>query len=229
MYWIIFQIGCHQTLEKSLSVLSTVFYPQLIRRTTWWAATGRVMLNTTSWPLWKKLPQDWWHAANIASNLSSLTTTSTICCPGNGSSTSKKTGQTKNRPLCLGPRGSKIPQPPPTPNHHHHHSVSAISAFIVFTFHALLPVLRLYPSSLTAAVASAVVADLPSPTPCLSALGVFTLPLGACERAALPPRAARGHLPPQTQSWMCQIFCCLKRLTPPSNNPDGVFLSLKYM
>lgn len=130
----------HQTLEKSLSVLSTVFCPQLIKRTTWWEATGRVMLNTTSWPRWKKLPQDWWLAASITSNLSSLTTTSTICCPGNGTSTSKKTGQTKNRPLCLGPRGLKSPAPstPPSPPLCVHH-------FCLHSFYISCPPTHLAP------------------------------------------------------------------------------------
>lgn len=152
-------------LYKYLSVLSTVFCPQSIRRTTWWAATGRVMLNTTSWPLWKKLPQDWWRAASITSNPNSPTTTSTTCCPGNGTSTSKKTGQTKNRPSCLGPRGwdspssTSAPPPPPPPPF-------CVQPSLPSLFWHFMPSHPLcactHPSSLTAAVASAVVADPPS-------------------------------------------------------------------
>lgn len=102
--------------------------------------------------------------------------------------------------MCLGPRGLKSPAPS-TPPPHHHHSVSTISAFTLFTFHALLPILRPYPASLTAAVASAVVADLPSPTPCLSAHRVFAVSLGAYERAALfpPPADPCQVAPPSSE------------------------------
>lgn len=103
-----------------------------------------------------------------------------ICCPGNGTSTSRKTGQTKKGLCVWWPRGWKSPSSMPYPPPLHHYLMSTIFASIVFTFHALLSVLHpcpLLPDS-SCSISSSSRPTLP-PQQCLS--------LGASELPALPP------------------------------------------
>lgn len=91
---------------------------QLTSQTTWWAAMGRVVLNTTSWLRWRRRPRACWPVATTSSNPSSPTTTSTTTCPGSGTWTSRKTGKTK-RGLCVwswGCRGGRKGFPQPLPS-----------------------------------------------------------------------------------------------------------------
>ena len=140
------QIGRNAFLHFSLTIMCILVCWQLISQTTWWAATGLVLLNMTSWPQWRRLPKVFWPAATTSSNRSLLTTTSMTTCPGSGTSTSRKTGKTK-RGLCVwGARESKSSCPLHFLSRSPHpHPVSTISALFVFTSlciscsHALVP------------------------------------------------------------------------------------------
>lgn len=211
----------------SLTVLFTLFCWQLIRLTTWWAVMDRVTLSTTSWPPWRRLPQASWHAAGIPSIPSSLMMTSKTSCPGSGTSTSRKTGQTK-RGLCVRGQGNQnAPHMPPSLCH----LVCTISAF--FVLHFMLSCLSTHLESLHLFISSSSRSSSSSshPTLCLSIhlLSGFT---GCSWVTALPlPNwtMSCSTFLPQIQPWIClcsQIDHCLKRLTTLSTSPDGVVFSV---